>query len=1385
MTNLPKLLIYIFLCIIGVLTPFGASLQLEGGVTVPNATIPNLSPLPIELFRRALPSGTCDIDTPCVDSSCCDGQSGYCGLDAVHCDPSVCIHNCTARAACGSWATIPGTTCPLNVCCNTFGNCGTTSDFCDTGAPTLCQSNCEQPGPVGQLGTADVQSLVIGYVESWVLTGVGSASPTDVGCAARLLSWLPIDSITHLNVAFGYIDPDTYTVVPIPDVDVSVFQYITNLKLQAPGLQIWLSLGGWTFNDDGPTQPVFGDLASTAVKRQKFISNLASFMREWGFDGVDIDWEYPGAPDRGGSPNDTANYVSLLSDIRLAWDTQYTGTGLNWGLSFTAPTSYWYLQWFDIGNMTVYADWINFMTYDLHGQWDSPADSIGSYIYAHTNLTEIALGLDLLWRNSVPASKVNLGIGFYGRTYTLTDPTCILPGCPFTAGGLPGLCTQTEGYLSYDEISGVISRNNYTVQWDKVAGVKYFAYGDSQWLSYDDSDTLQQKVKFANDNGLRGLFVWAIDQDDSTHDALNALLYPDGLGKFATQNGIGSGSDFGSWTLQDGMCYFGACSDNPTCGSPGFIAIGDSVRCDNGQRQALCCPINAAPDPATCEWVYGFPIFCSPHCDAGELLIAQNKWYYVENPNGDSDAACAPGYFADYCCQATSESIQSSCTANTGVCISIDTNTNLPATNEDASNACPSGNCDISNNYFMPWCCASGLDTSSCTWVGGNHPEPGVCSNPQTCPSTAPYQVGSDTYGDNLNCFSQYTGFEDSPPYTPEVARALCCEPSALSILTNNLPVDLDNIFPTDPPDSNANTWKIEVDTSLSDGLGDTNANDNSFGWYIISGPPDEVSTMDKRDGSDWHLYGCDSELHENRRTVQAVCTKEWNESNCDEIFWGDVATTVIKMPKGCGPGKYAVAVSMEPAKDQIIPRYLGNLRKKVRSAIVYDLTFDYDFSPIVKRADSNKLIRIDYSDDPGYWANIVAAPPDTPLSKRDEEAWAIYRRDLDEHAIKRRELQREVDRDHGGSWERFLDHRWSLERRQTQHHELDELHKRWFSATLTDWITALRHIDTEYELIRHSINAVYPYTLFDYSKSCSIFGIPAQQYLKLWANLEINVKTTASLSLILPLTSRLQGDFGDIRSFGESSVLLRTSGNIAVELNFESFGQLSFNSGQLELFGLDNFGATFSIPGIVTIGPNFKLYAQLLGSATLHTEAQYRIEVANWDYTQQYPNQGSTVADGLSKDAGAEASGGVGTQTWHADVEAVGSLAVHLTPVIQFGIVFTIPDVTIANSYVELGVDTSCTLTATVGANADADGASGQACFGVQGAYNVYAQVNAPSIFRTPYELTYDIIGDTVDIVDITENCIDFTIWDGINTYGYDDAAIRLKLILIRWRKE
>lgn len=135
--------------------------------------------------------------------------------------------------------------------------------------------------------------------------------------------------------------------------------------------------------------------------------------------------------------------------------------------------------------------------------WDSTVKSIGAFAYAHTNLTEIQIGLELLWRNNINPERVNLGLGFYGRSFTMSDPSCMTAGCPFSDGAEGGECTGTPGVLSAAEIVKIIA-NGATVTFDEVAAVKIVTWDTDQWVSWDDAQTLKLKQDFANLRCLGG-----------------------------------------------------------------------------------------------------------------------------------------------------------------------------------------------------------------------------------------------------------------------------------------------------------------------------------------------------------------------------------------------------------------------------------------------------------------------------------------------------------------------------------------------------------------------------------------------------------------------------------------------------------------------------------------------------------------------------------------------------------------------------------------------------------------------------------------------------------------------------------------------------------------
>lgn len=144
---------------------------------------------------------------------------------------------------------------------------------------------------------------------------------------------IPLGYYTHINFAFVLIDPDTFTIAPMEGDVSKLYTRVTGLKAAQPGLKVWISVGGWAMNDPGPTQTTFSDLAASEDAQEKFFNSLISFMIANNFDGVDLDWEYPVAEDRGGKPADKENFSTFLQNLRHALD--QSGMPERPGLSIT------------------------------------------------------------------------------------------------------------------------------------------------------------------------------------------------------------------------------------------------------------------------------------------------------------------------------------------------------------------------------------------------------------------------------------------------------------------------------------------------------------------------------------------------------------------------------------------------------------------------------------------------------------------------------------------------------------------------------------------------------------------------------------------------------------------------------------------------------------------------------------------------------------------------------------------------------------------------------------------------------------------------------------------------------------------------------------------
>lgn len=101
---------------------------------------------------------------------------------------------------------------------------------------------------------------------------------------------IPIGGYTHINFAFVYFDPETFAITPMEQNQVELYSRTVALKERKPDLQVWIAIGGWTFNDPGPTEKAFSELAASVSKQNLFFQSLLSFLDKYDFDGVDLDW---------------------------------------------------------------------------------------------------------------------------------------------------------------------------------------------------------------------------------------------------------------------------------------------------------------------------------------------------------------------------------------------------------------------------------------------------------------------------------------------------------------------------------------------------------------------------------------------------------------------------------------------------------------------------------------------------------------------------------------------------------------------------------------------------------------------------------------------------------------------------------------------------------------------------------------------------------------------------------------------------------------------------------------------------------------------------------------------------------------------------------------
>ncbi|UJF33011.1 glycosyl hydrolase family 18 protein [Paenibacillus hexagrammi] len=381
-----------------------------------------------------------------------------------------------------------------------------------TPSPTASPAPSPSPSPTPAISTA---KALIGYYSSWSTY------------SGKQIADLDGSKLTHINYAFANIGSDLRIALGDPYADVEQrfpddtgtepffgnFNQLLKLKQKYPGLKTLISVGGWSWSSK------FSDVALTDASRTVFADSVVTFITKYGFDGVDIDWEYPVEGGEEGNVHraeDKTNFTLLMQKLREKLDAQKLVTGKTYLLTFAGAADAGYVNHIELGKLQLSTDYINLMSYDFHGTWDAKT-GLNAPLYkdpasGSSYETSVKDAVQLYLNAGVPAGKLVMGVPFYGYKYdNVTNAS-------------NGLYQSFSGGASvtYAEIVSKYLNQGYTRYFNSASQVPYLFNGTS-FISYDDPQSIGLKAGYVKSSGLGGAMIWTVSQDTLNRDLLDAL----------------------------------------------------------------------------------------------------------------------------------------------------------------------------------------------------------------------------------------------------------------------------------------------------------------------------------------------------------------------------------------------------------------------------------------------------------------------------------------------------------------------------------------------------------------------------------------------------------------------------------------------------------------------------------------------------------------------------------------------------------------------------------------------------------------------------------------------------------------------------------------------
>ncbi|HJF37149.1 MAG TPA: chitinase C-terminal domain-containing protein [Clostridium perfringens] len=448
--------------------------------------------------------------------------------------------------------------------------------------------------------SSELNRKLVGYFPEWAYSSEaqGYFNATD-------LQW---DSLTHIQYSFAMVDPSTNKITlsdkhaaieeDFSEFDLSHnwkkieldsslpykghFNVLQTMKKIYPDVSLLISVGGWAGTRG------FYTMIDTDNGINTFADSCVDFIRKYGFDGVDIDFEYPSSTSQSGNPDDfdlseprraklNERYNILIKTLREKIDMASKEDGKEYLLTAAVTASPWVLGGISDNTYAKYLDFLSIMSYDYHGGWNEYVEHLAG-IYPNKEdretATQIMPTLCMDWayryyRGVLPSEKILMGIPYYTRGWeNVQGGTNGLHGSSKTpASGkynIWGDDLNNDGILEPAganplwHVLNLIERDpNLKVYWDAISKVPYVWQNQEKvFLSFENEKSIDERLEYIKNKNLGGALIWVMNGDYGLNPNYVEGSNKINEGKYTFGNTL-------TKRLSQGLKNMGACNKTP------------------------------------------------------------------------------------------------------------------------------------------------------------------------------------------------------------------------------------------------------------------------------------------------------------------------------------------------------------------------------------------------------------------------------------------------------------------------------------------------------------------------------------------------------------------------------------------------------------------------------------------------------------------------------------------------------------------------------------------------------------------------------------------------------------------------------------------------------